>query len=111
MRVADDESGMYRAGDAVEEAEWVAKLERVADRLDLGSTARSTARDLYLSAVPAESRSKPATLAAAVYAGSLVAGDQRSQTAVAEAANVSRLSVQGRWKDVLAAAGLEPPSW
>lgn len=102
---------MYRAGDAVEEAEWLTELDRVADRLDLDSEARSTAQDLFLNGVPEEERSKPAALAAAVYAGSLVAGDQRSQTAVAEAADVSRLSVQGRWKDLLAEAGLEPPSW
>ncbi|GGN16202.1 cyclin [Halarchaeum nitratireducens] len=102
---------MYRAGDAFENAEWVAKLDRVADRLDLDAEARSSAEDLFLSGVPEEERSKRAALAAAVYAGSLVAGDQRSQTAVAEAADVSRQAVQSRWKDLLADAGLEPPSW
>ncbi|GAD53786.1 transcription initiation factor TFB [Halarchaeum acidiphilum MH1-52-1] len=102
---------MYRAGDAFDHAEWVAEIERVADRLDLDGDARSTAEDLFLSTLPEEERSKRATLAAAVYAGSLVAGDQRSQTAVAEAADVSRGTVQGRWKDLLADAGLEPPTW
>jgi len=104
-------TSMYRAGDAVDQAEWLAELDRVADRLDLEAAARSTARDLFLSTLPDERRSKRAALAAAVYAGSLVAGDQRSQTAVAAAADVSRLSVQGRWKGLLEEAGLTPPSW
>jgi len=102
---------MYRAGDEVTQSEWLTELDRVSDRLDLGTAARSTARDLFLSTLPDERRSKRAALAAAVYAGSLVAGDQRSQTEVADAADVSRLSVQGRWKELLEEAGLRPPSW
>jgi transcription initiation factor TFIIIB Brf1 subunit/transcription initiation factor TFIIB len=102
---------MYRAGDEVEQREWLAELNRVADRLELGSAARSTAQDLFLSRLPEEERSKQAALAASLYAGSLIAGEERSQSAVAEAADVSRLSVQKRWKDLLTEAGLEPPSW
>ncbi|QLC34604.1 transcription initiation factor IIB family protein [Halarchaeum sp. CBA1220] len=102
---------MYRAGDAREEAEWLGELERVSDRLDLDAEARSTARDLFLSTLPDEDRSKRAALAASLYAASLVAGDQRPQTAVADAADVSRLTIQGRWKDLLEEAGLDPPDW
>ena len=102
---------MYRAGDEVDHREWMVELNRVADRLELGSAARSTAQDLFLSRLPSEDRSKRAALAASLYAGSLIAGEERSQTAVAEAASVSRLAVQQRWKQLLDDAGLDPPSW
>ena len=102
---------MYRAGDEVDQQEWLAELQATADRLDLDSAARSTAQDLFLSRLPNEDRSKRAALAASLYAGSLIAGDQRSQTAVADAAGVSRLVIQRRWKALLADAGLEPPTW
>ena len=102
---------MYRAGDEVDQQEWLTELNRVADRLELNGNARSTAQDLFLSQLPDEDRSKQAALAASLYAGSLIAGEERSQSAVARAADVSRLSVQKRWKDLLREAGLEPPSW
>ncbi|MFT4921878.1 MAG: DNA-binding Lrp family transcriptional regulator, partial [Haloarculaceae archaeon] len=41
----------------------------------------------------------------------LAAGQQRSQSEVADAVGVSRLSVQKRWKEALDAAGLDPPDW
>lgn len=102
---------MYRAGDEVDQRAWLEELERVADSLGLNAEARATAKDLFLSAVPEEERSKKAVVAASVYAGALIAGDQHSQTAVADAADVSRLSVQQRWKELLEAAGFRPPSW
>jgi hypothetical protein len=102
---------MYSAKDRVEHEAWLAELEEVADRLDLGAEARSVAEDLFLSEVPESDRSKPPVLAASVYAGALVAGEERAQTRVAEAAGVSRLSVQQRWKGILENAGLQPPSW
>lgn len=102
---------MYRASDRVEHAEWLSDIETAADRLDLGTQARSRAVDLFLSEIPDEDRSKQATLAASVYVGALVAGEERSQTAVAEATGVSRLSIQQRWKDLLETAGLEAPDW
>lgn len=102
---------MYRAGDEIDQREWLAELNRVAERLDLDDLARSTAQDLFLSRLPDAERSKQAALAASIYAGSLIAGDQRSQSAVAEAADVSRLSIQQRWKSLLQDAGLEPPTW
>ncbi|MFB6070407.1 MAG: transcription initiation factor IIB family protein [Halanaeroarchaeum sp.] len=102
---------MYRAGDEVDQQEWLAELQGAADRLDLEGPARSTAQELFLSELPAEDRSKRAALAASLYAGSLIAGDQRSQTAVADAVGVSRLVIQQRWKDLLADAGLDPPTW
>lgn len=102
---------MYRARDQVENEEWLAAIDDAAERLELGSEAKSRAIDLFLSTVPAEDRSKRATVAASLYAGSLIAGDRRSQSAVAKAVGVSRLSVQKRWKDLLAEAGLEPPQW
>lgn len=102
---------MYRASDELDNAEWLEDLETAADSLDLGTDARTHARDVFLSTVPEEKRSKRARLAAALYVGTLIAGDQRSQTAVAEAVGVSRLSVQQHWKEQLEATGLEPPEW
>ncbi|MGQ3414337.1 transcription initiation factor IIB family protein [Natrinema sp. LN54] len=102
---------MHSARDRVEYEPWLEELEAVADRLELSSQARSCAVDLFLADVPAADRSKRAVLAASLYAGSLVAGDGRTQGAVAEAADVSRLSIQSRWKDLLESAGLEPPRW
>ncbi|GAB7093379.1 transcription initiation factor IIB family protein [Halolamina litorea] len=102
---------MYSAGDRVREEEWLTEMSRAADSLDLGSDARSTAEDLYLNNVPDAERSKPAVAAAALYAGALIAGDERAQTAVADAMDVSRLSVQQRWKPLLEAAGFRTPSW
>ena len=102
---------MYRASDERENATWLAELETAADRLELDSEARSRARDVFLSTVPESDRSKQTTLAASLYVGALVAGEQRSQSAVADAVGVSRLSVQQHWKDHLEAAGLEPPGW
>lgn len=102
---------MHSARDRIEYEPWLEELETVADRLDLSSDARSCAVDLFLADVPASDRSKRAVLAASLYAGSLVAGDGRTQGTVADAADVSRLSIQSRWKDLLEAAGLEPPRW
>lgn len=102
---------MYRARDHVENEEWLAAIDEAAERLELGSKAKSRAIDLFLSTVPTEDRSKRATVAASLYAGALIAGDGRSQSAVADAAGVSRLTVQKRWKDLLEEAGLEPPKW
>lgn len=102
---------MYRARDQVAQADWLDELDRAADRLDLDRPARSCAGDLFLSGVPETERSKPALIAASLYAGALIAGDGRSQTAVAEAVGVSRLVVQRRWKPLLEAAGFEPPEW
>jgi transcription initiation factor TFIIIB Brf1 subunit/transcription initiation factor TFIIB len=102
---------MYRAGDAVEHADSLAELEAAADDLDLGDESRRNARDLFLSAVPDEKRSRRAALAAAIYAGALIAGDQRSQGAVADAVGVARLSVGNHWKSLLREAGLDPPDW
>lgn len=102
---------MYRAGTERAEAETLAALDRVAERLELSGAARSVAQELYLSQLPTTERSKDALLAASIYAGSLIAGDQRSQVAVAEAADVSRLTIQARWRELLEAAGFETPSW
>lgn len=102
---------MHRASDQVEHAERIEDLRQTAEELDLGEAARSCAIDLFLANVPPAERSKPAVLAASLYAGALVAGEERSQTAVADAVGVSRLSVQNRWKPILEAAGFDPPSW
>lgn len=102
---------MYRASDAVEHETCLAELEAAADDLGLSAEAVATARDLFLSAVPEAERSRPPAVAASLYAGALVAGERRTQTAVAQAVGVSRLVVQDRWKDRLAAAGLEAPDW
>jgi len=102
---------VYRASDELDNAEWLETLETAADRLDLGTDARSHARDVFLSTVPESERSKKAKLASSLYVGALIASDQRSQTAVADAVGVSRLSVQQHWKEQLAETGLEPPGW
>jgi transcription initiation factor TFIIIB Brf1 subunit/transcription initiation factor TFIIB len=102
---------MYRAREHVENEEWLAAIDDAAERLDLGGEAKSRATDLFLSTVPEAERSKQAAVAASLYAGALIAGDRRSQSAVADAAGVSRLTVQNRWKELVEAAGLEPPTW
>jgi transcription initiation factor TFIIIB Brf1 subunit/transcription initiation factor TFIIB len=102
---------MYRAGTERAEAELLADLDRMAERLDLDGDARSVAQELYLTQQPVSDRSKRPLLAACLYAGSLVAGEQRSQVAVAEVAGVSRLSIQSRWQELLEDAGFESPSW
>jgi len=104
-------AGVYSARDRVENEAWIEELGATADRLDLGSDARSVAEELFLTSVPESERSKRPAMAASVYAGALIAGEERSQTDVAEAADVSRLSIQQRWKDLLRSAGFEPPSW
>jgi transcription initiation factor TFIIIB Brf1 subunit/transcription initiation factor TFIIB len=102
---------MYRARDRVENEEWLAHIDRAADRLELGSDARSVAVDLFLSHVPDADRSKPAVAAASLYAGALIVGEERSQSRVAETMDVARLSVQSRWKTLLREAGFQPPEW
>lgn len=102
---------MYSARERLAQAEWIEELERAADRLELSTDARTTAVDLFLSDVPEADRSKRAVIASSLYAGALIAGDSRTQGAVAEAVDVSRLSIQSRWKDQLEAAGLQPPGW
>jgi transcription initiation factor TFIIIB Brf1 subunit/transcription initiation factor TFIIB len=102
---------MYRARDQVTNQRWLAELDRAAETLDLAASARERASDLFLSTIPETDRSKRAALAASLYAGALIAGDRRSQAAVADAAGVSRLTIQQRWKPLLEEAGLEPPGW
>lgn len=102
---------MYRARDRVENEGWLGELEEVADRLGLSGEARSRAADLFLSNVPESERSKRAVLATSLYVASLAAGDGRSQAEIAEAAGVTRLTIQGRWKPMLEDAGLDAPEW
>jgi transcription initiation factor TFIIIB Brf1 subunit/transcription initiation factor TFIIB len=102
---------MYRASDRVDNEEWIARLEAACAELDLDDEACATATDLFLSGIPDEERSKPATAAAGLYAAALIRGQERSQSAVADAMGVSRLSVQSNWKSLLEAAGFSPPTW
>ena len=102
---------MYSARDRVEHEEWLARIQEAADTLELGPDARATAEDLFLSNAPEADRSKPAVAAAALYAGGLIASEERSQTAVADAMGVTRLSVQSKWKPLLEEAGFRTPSW
>lgn len=102
---------MYRARDAVENEEWLAAIEAAGEELDLGPDTISTAEDLFLSSVPDADRSKKAMAAASLYAASLLAGEQRSQGAVAETVGVSRLSVQSNWKHLVESAGFDAPDW
>ena len=102
---------MYSARDRVDNEKWLTRIERSCDGLGLGSEARSYAEDIFLSSVPDAERSKPAVAAASIYAGALIAGEERSQSAVADAMDVTRLSIQTRWKDLLEDAGFRPPEW
>ena len=102
---------MYTARDRIDNAVWLTELDAAVDTLELSTRTRSTAEDLFLSALPETDRSKRAALAASLYTAALIAGEQRSQTAVAEAVGVSRLSIQKRWKTLVEEAGLEPPDW
>ena len=102
---------MYRASDAVDNEEWVAAIEEAGERLSLDTDARSRAVDLFLSNLPDSERSKRAVLAASVYVAALTTGQQRSQSAVADATGVSRLTIQQRWKEILESAGLDAPEW
>ena len=102
---------MYRARDRVENEEWVARIDRGGDSLDLSEQARSNATDIFLTSAPERDRSKRAVAAASLYAGALIAGEERSQTAVAEVMDVTRLSIQHHWKELLREAGFRPPEW
>ena len=106
-----EQTTVYRASDEVANEEWLGDLDEAADRLDLDEDARSRATDLFLSTVPDADRSKRATLATSLYVGALIAGDRRSQAAVAEATGVARLTIQQRWKELLETAGLDAPEW
>jgi transcription initiation factor TFIIIB Brf1 subunit/transcription initiation factor TFIIB len=102
---------MYSASDRLANERWLTRIERGADRLDLAADARSVAADLFLSEAPDTDRSKPAVAAASLYAGALIAGQERPQSRVADAMDVSRISVQQHWKPLLESAGFQPPSW
>jgi len=102
---------VYRASDELDNEQFLDRLSEAADRLDLGTTARSRATDVFLSNLPDSDRSKEATLAASLYVGALLAGEQRSQGSVADAVGVSRLSVQQNWKELLEESGLDAPDW
>jgi len=102
---------VHSAKDRRDNEAWLEAIETAAAELGLDDEVRSVAVDLFLSDVPDADRSKPAALAASLYAATLIAGDGRTQTSVADAVGVSRISVQQRWQERLEAAGMEPPSW
>jgi transcription initiation factor TFIIIB Brf1 subunit/transcription initiation factor TFIIB len=102
---------VYRARDRVENEEWIAEIRHAAESLDLGADAQSNAADIFLTGVPERERSKPAIAAASLYAGALIAGEERSQAAVADAMGVARLSIQQHWKELLRDAGFRAPEW
>lgn len=102
---------VHTARDRLEHEAWLDRIQAGADALDLGTTARSTAEDLFLDDVPEQDRSKRARAAASLYSGALIAGEERSQTSVATAMDTSRLSVQSRWKDLLRGSGFDTPDW
>lgn len=102
---------MYRARDRLNNKKWITQIRQAAESLSLGSQAQSNAVDLFLTSVPDSERSKPAIAAASLYAGALIAGDERSQSSVADAMGVTRLSIQQHWKKLLETAGFEAPAW
>ncbi|MFB6299666.1 MAG: transcription initiation factor IIB family protein [Halobacteriales archaeon] len=102
---------MYSARDRVEFEAELQELAAAAERLELSEETRSVAADLFLSGLPDQDRSKPAVIAASLYAGALITGEERSQTDIAEAVGVSRLVINDRWKPLLENAGFEAPEW
>jgi transcription initiation factor TFIIIB Brf1 subunit/transcription initiation factor TFIIB len=102
---------MYRARDRLEHSDWLEKLDEAGTELELSQSTRSTAGDLFLTHIPDQERSKPAVAAASLYAAALIDGEERSQRAVADRLDVSRLSIQSRWKGIMADAGFQPPNW
>lgn len=102
---------MYRASDHRAEADAIDALEAAGERLELDEPTVRRARDLYLSNRPDSERSRDAVIATALYVAGRTTGETRSQGAVAEACGVSRLTVQQRWRELLAAAGFETPDW
>lgn len=102
---------MHSAKDRRDNAEWLEAIESAAAALELDDETRSIAVDLFLAEVPDADRSKPAAVAASLYAATLIAGEGRTQTGVADAVGVSRITVQQRWRERLEGAGMEPPSW
>jgi transcription initiation factor TFIIIB Brf1 subunit/transcription initiation factor TFIIB len=102
---------MYSARDRVENESWLEEIRTAAVTLNLSSETQTVAEDLFLSQAPDSDRSKRAIAAASLYAGTLITGSERSQSAVADAMNVTRLSVQQHWKGILNTAGFQPPSW
>lgn len=102
---------MKRASERSAHRSELARLADTASALDLPEETISLAQELYLLSTPVGDRSVDATLAVSCYAAALVTGHQRPQTAVAEAFDVSRLSIQSRWRDQLELVGLEPPEW
>jgi len=95
---------VYRASDRVDNEAWIELLDEACDSLDL-------AVDLFLSRAPDDDQGKRVAAAGSLYAAGLIRGEERSQSAVADAMDVSRLSVQKRWKPILEDAGFSPPSW
>lgn len=102
---------MYRARDRVDNEDWLDRIDAAGESLGVSEHARSSAGELFLTHIPDAERSKPAVAAASLYAGTLIAGEERSQREIADAMGVSRLSVQSRWKPLLEAAGFQPPTW
>lgn len=102
---------MHSARDEVEYADWLDQIDARAAALELGEEACSYAKELFLDSVPEQDRSKRARLAASLYAGALLAGEERSQTVVADEVGVSRHTIQSRWKPLLSAAGFDTPRW
>lgn len=100
---------MHRAGDRVKYEQWLTRLDAAADQLSLDDETRSIAVDMFLADVPSAAEQKRTALAASLYASTRITGVDRSQRAVADAAGVSRLSVQQQWKQRLRLAGFETP--
>ena len=102
---------MYRASDRVDNAAWLDRLADACETLELDEETLSTATDLFLSRAPDDERGKRVAAAASLYAAALIRSQERPQSAVADAMDVSRLSVQKWWKPILEDAGFSPPTW
>jgi len=102
---------VYRASDHRAAADALDAIEAAAADLDLDEETASRAADLYLSHRPDADRSKPAVIATSLYVAGRTTGETRSQQRVAEVCDVSRFTIQQRYREMLTAAGFEPPGW
>ena len=93
-------------GLAVEPADPAQYLPRFASDLELSEDAERRARELLETgkAQGVHSGKSPAGVAAAaIYAGSMLANEKVTQTAVAEVANVSEVTIRNRYQELLSA--------
>ena len=97
-------------GLAVEPADPLDFIERILDGLDVGDETRYRARELLRESSGTavfNGKSPIGLAAAAIYAAGQLTGDAPTQDAIAEAADVSTVTIRNRYTELLDAAGAE----